>query len=88
MNWLAVKREPMSFQTLQDSLPHTPSRSALLEALRALQRRSLLETYEVGFGLQNVVKEYVSNYLMEIVIQEQAGELPPRLGSNPRLEVN
>ena len=87
MIWLAVKREPMSFQTLQDSLLRLPSKSALLESLRALQRRSLLETCELGFGVQNVVKEYISNYMRETVNQEQAGQLSFRLGSNTIHEV-
>ncbi len=87
MTWLAVKREPMSFQTLQGSLLRLPSKSVLLEALRALQRRSLLETCELGFGLQNVVKEYISNYMRETVSLEQAGQLSLRLGSNTIHEV-
>jgi hypothetical protein len=58
---LATQRQPRSFQALWDSLGQSPSRSALLEALRALKRRSLLETYEDGFGVQDLVAAYITS---------------------------
>jgi hypothetical protein len=44
--------------------------SRFLDALRALQRRSLLETTGTGFTLQNVVIEYLTEQLVEAVSQE------------------
>ena len=59
MRELATRRQSTSFQSLMDILGQSLSRNALLEALRALKRRSLLETYEDGFGLQDLVAEYI-----------------------------
>lgn len=72
--WLAIEREAVSVQTLQANLVALDSRRAFLEALRALQRRSLLDTTQraegTGFTLQNVVTEYVTGYLIEAVCRE------------------
>jgi WD40 repeat protein/DNA-binding SARP family transcriptional activator len=62
--WLAIEREGVSLQSLSANLIQAPPRSTLLEALRALQRRSLLEKVETGFTLQNVVTEYVTDYVV------------------------
>lgn len=63
--WLAIEREPATIQTLRDNLidPGTPR--AFLEALRALQRRSLINQNAYGFFLQNVVIEYLTEHLVE-----------------------
>lgn len=63
--WLAVVREPVPFQLLCDLLAQPPARRLVLEALRSLQRRSLLEKYETGFGLQNVLLEYATLLLID-----------------------
>ena len=72
--WLAIEREAVSVQTLQANLVALGSRRAFLEALRALQRRSLLDTTQreegAGFTLQNVVTEYVTDYLIDEVCRE------------------
>ncbi len=74
--WLAVAREPMSQSTIKQSLSDPVSQQDLLEALSALQRRSLLEITQRGFTLQNVVTDYLTNRLVEQVGQEfQTGEL-------------
>ena len=53
-----------------------------VEALRALQRRSLLERVGDGFTLQNVVIEYLTERLVAGVsaelLQADRGEQPPR----------
>src|SRR5215213_3340467 len=41
--WLAIEREPVTAAALRDNLVRKPPSSLFLEALRALQRRSLLE---------------------------------------------
>ena len=46
--WLAVEREPVSGQTLWENLAQPPARKDFLEALRSLQRRSLLEQIRPG----------------------------------------
>jgi hypothetical protein len=64
----------LSTQELWDKLVRPGSRRALLEALRSLQRRSLLSTVpkKAGFTLPNVVAEFLTNYLIEQVCQEIA----------------
>lgn len=68
--WLAIEREATSLSTLTQNLVQAPARRALVEALQALQRRSLLEKTEAGFTLQNVVTEYLTDFLVEQVCQE------------------
>jgi WD40 repeat protein/DNA-binding SARP family transcriptional activator len=70
--WLAIEREATTVSTLRESLAHSPSPHAFLEALRGLQRRSLLEQVNPGgdnsgasaFTLQNVIMEYVTDRLV------------------------
>jgi WD40 repeat protein len=65
MLWLAILREPVAFNGLRDLLAQPPAVRSVLEAVRSLQRRSLLEKFEEGFGLQNVVLEYATDLLVE-----------------------
>lgn len=68
--WLAIEREAISLPILAGNLVQPPPRRDLLEALRALQRRSLLEKSESGFTLQNVVIEYLTDYLVDQICRE------------------
>ncbi|MCE7981157.1 MAG: hypothetical protein DYG89_08200 [Caldilinea sp. CFX5] len=68
--WLAVERSPVTAVTLRTNLVQPPPMPRFLEALRALQRRSLLEHAGQGFTLQNVVIEYLTEQLVEAVCQE------------------
>ncbi|MCL4863343.1 MAG: hypothetical protein KJZ93_28315 [Caldilineaceae bacterium] len=73
--WLAIEREGVSLQQLTQNMVVAPTRRDLLEALRALQRRSLLEKTEAGFTLQNVVTEYITDLIIERAFREiEAGE--------------
>ena len=74
--WLAIERETIPIQTLEDDLLHPPPRGVLLEALQALQRRSLIERQSNGFSLQNVITEYLTERLVtEAVAEVQSGAL-------------
>ncbi|MCL4299102.1 MAG: NACHT domain-containing protein, partial [Anaerolineae bacterium] len=74
--WLAIEREAISAEALWDNLAPRgrESKRAFLEALRSLQRRSLLEKSGEGFTLQNVVTEYTTDRLIEQVCQEIEAE--------------
>ena len=65
MRWLAILREPVPFTGLRDLLAQPPAARLVLGAVRSLQRRSLLEKFDEGFGLQNVVLEYTTDRLVE-----------------------
>jgi hypothetical protein len=75
--WLAVEREAVGIDQLQENLIYSGPRQALLEALRNLHRRSMLEQAENGFTLQNVVLEFLTDYLVERVCQEIERQAPP-----------
>jgi WD40 repeat protein/DNA-binding winged helix-turn-helix (wHTH) protein len=79
MYWLAIAQEAVGPQQLRDSLLRPVSKHALLEALRALRQRSLLEQSAAGFTQQNVVMEYMTERLVEAVCQEIA----PHAGRDP-----
>ncbi len=70
--WLAVERVPVTAVALRANLVQPPPMSRFLEALRTLQRRSLLESTSAGFTLQNVVIEYLTERLIEGVCAEIA----------------
>ncbi|MBK8795377.1 MAG: hypothetical protein IPM07_02710 [Anaerolineales bacterium] len=70
--WLAIVREPVSYKVLRNLLAKPPAPHLMLEAMRSLQRRSLLERYGDGFGLQNVVMEYTTDLLVENMVGELA----------------
>lgn len=68
--WLVVEREATSVAILRENLLTLPPQRVLVEALRNLQRRSLIERFETGFAMQNVVTEYLTNCLVERVRYE------------------
>lgn len=85
--WLAVEREPLSLVGLENNLVELASRGEVLTAIRALQRRSLMEQVDGGnapaagervarFTLQNVVTEYVTERLLAKIAQEVVNEQP------------
>jgi WD40 repeat protein/DNA-binding SARP family transcriptional activator len=85
--WLAIEREPITEALLWQAVAHTSAKRSFLEALRSLQRRSLLEHYaqeeRVGaFGLQNVVTEYLTDYLVTQVCEEFETATPNLLHSH------
>ncbi|MCE7986637.1 MAG: hypothetical protein DYG89_36145 [Caldilinea sp. CFX5] len=68
--WLAIERERVGLETLRTNLVGGSSGSALMEALRSLQRRSLIEQHGSTFALQNVVTEYLTDRLITTVSNE------------------
>lgn len=68
--WLAIEREPVSLASLQSRLLHPTRQRRLIEAIYGLQRRSLVEKLPQGFGLQNVIIEYLTDRLVERVSAE------------------
>ena len=76
LTWLAVEREPVGFADLVADLGPGVARAAMVEAVEALRRRSLLEAGGRGaFTLQPVVLEYATARLVEALVQEvQTGQ--------------
>ncbi len=68
--WLAIEREAISANELRQDFIHPIPKQTLLEALRGLRRRTLIEKSGSGFTLQNVVMEYVTNRLVDQVCHE------------------
>jgi hypothetical protein len=72
MYWLAIEREPVSADEVRGSLVAPVGKRAFLEALGDLRRRSLVEQSPAGLTLQNVVMEYMTERLVEQVVEEIA----------------
>ncbi|PSB30520.1 NB-ARC domain-containing protein [Stenomitos frigidus] len=70
--WLAIKREPTSLQGLDGYIVAPVSKRELLEAVKSLGRRSLIEKYGSSFSLQPVVMEYVTDCLIQQITTEIA----------------
>ncbi|NMG08753.1 NB-ARC domain-containing protein [Brasilonema sp. UFV-L1] len=74
MYWLAINREPVSFQELQEDIVGNKSQCELLQAVVSLARRSLIEKTDNGFTQQPVVIEYMTERFIEQVWEEIASE--------------
>jgi WD40 repeat protein/transcriptional regulator with XRE-family HTH domain len=70
MYWLAINREPVLLEELQEDFVSPISTSELLQALVSLQRRSLIEKIADGFTQQPVVMEYATARLIEQICEE------------------
>ncbi|MBD3884982.1 pentapeptide repeat-containing protein [Phormidium tenue FACHB-886] len=68
--WLAVNREPVAIADLQADLLYPFLSTEFLEALEALQRRSLIERSTDSFTLQPVLMEYMTYRLIKQVCVE------------------
>ncbi|MEZ4736519.1 MAG: hypothetical protein R3E79_56250 [Caldilineaceae bacterium] len=74
--WLTIEREATPLAVLRDNLLHPPLQREFVEALRDLQRRSLIERQGNGFLLQNVINEYLTDRLVAKAVGEvEQGEL-------------
>jgi WD40 repeat protein len=79
MYWLALAREPISLGDLQERLLSLDTRRHLLETVRSLQRRSLIETDRTTITLQNAVAEYVIDVLLDRIDHEIRQGVPDLL---------
>ena len=83
--WLAIAREPATEAALWQELARMTSKRLFLEAIHSLARRSLLENLGREFGLQNVVIEYLTDYLVTQICEELITETPNLLHSHALL---
>ncbi|MCU0526496.1 MAG: NB-ARC domain-containing protein [Elainella sp. Prado103] len=70
MYWLAINREPTLLPRLREDWMSPPTSTELIDTLVALQRRSLIERGSDGFYLLPVVMEYVTDRLIQGVLEE------------------
>ncbi|MEG5039827.1 MULTISPECIES: WD40 domain-containing protein [unclassified Microcoleus] len=73
MYWLAINREPVLLEELQEDFVSPILTSELLQALGSLQHRSLIEKNNARFTQQPVVMEYVITRLIEQICKEIIG---------------
>jgi WD40 repeat protein/DNA-binding phage protein len=75
MYWLAINREWTSITELAEDIVPTISRVELLEALKSLSWRSLIEKQSGNYTQQPVVMEYVTERLLVCISDEIQGNL-------------
>jgi WD40 repeat protein/transcriptional regulator with XRE-family HTH domain len=84
---LAVEREPLTLAQLIAELGARVGRGAVVEAVEALRRRSLVERAETAgaaaFMLQSVMLEYVTDRLVQTISREIAGGRPMLVVDQP-----
>jgi WD40 repeat protein len=89
---LAIAREGVTIAELLADLGPRTGRGALVEAIEALQHRSLLEQLETAggpaFTLQSVVLEYVTERLVERVSHEIMHGQPVQLVEHPVIQAH
>ena len=76
MHWLAIERQPITFDQLKQDLLLSVSSKKLLEAVKSLKRRSLIEQMATGFTQQPVVMEYLIERQIAQVAAEIATQTP------------
>ncbi|MBV7339737.1 hypothetical protein KFU94_68300 [Chloroflexi bacterium TSY] len=92
--WLVVNREPTTIKTLRADFLHSPPQRNIIEALRNLDRRSLVERMHIEsakgptivFRLQNVVTEYLTDRLVEIAVEELTSGVLTQLHQHPLMK--
>ncbi len=73
VSWLAIEREPSALETLRENLLYPPVKTALLNSLNSLRRRSLIEVQgSAHFTLQPVIMEYATARLVHHACEEAA----------------
>ena len=75
--WLAILREPVTRNELLAYMAPAQPQHHLLETLQDLQRRFWVET-GTGFGLQNVILEYLTERLVHRISDEIIHLAPER----------
>jgi WD40 repeat protein/transcriptional regulator with XRE-family HTH domain len=87
---LAVGREPMTLAQLLTELGSRIRRGAVLEAIEALRRRSLVERAEIAgpaaFTQQSVVLEYVTDRIVEKAADEIMHARPELIVDQPLIK--
>ena len=74
--WLAIACEPIALDELQADLFPTVSQRQILEAIKSLRLRSLLEKSDALFTLQPVVTEYLLDRLIDSVFHDLTSTPP------------
>ncbi|PSB21592.1 NACHT domain-containing protein [Phormidesmis priestleyi ULC007] len=82
MDWLAINREAVLPSELRADIVPELSSSKLVEVLESLRWRSLIESSPIGFTLQPVVMEFVTERLIEQVSHEIITQSPQRFLSH------
>ncbi len=73
--WLAIEREVVSLNRLQESLLQRQSHKTLPTSIKSLLRRSMIEARGPGlFTLQPVIMEYIATRIIERFVSEFGGE--------------
>jgi WD40 repeat protein len=70
VSWLAIEREAIALDDLQEDITHPVSKGELQEALRSLRRRQLIETSATSFTLHPVIMEYLTVRFVDRVYEE------------------
>jgi len=74
MYWLAINRQPISLQELREHLLSPTEKQKLPEAIRSLERRSLIEKSLAKFTQEPVIMQYVAERFIEQISEEMAAQ--------------
>ncbi|MCC5606507.1 hypothetical protein LC612_06820 [Nostoc sp. CHAB 5834] len=68
--WLAINREPISVSDMREDILSPEAKEKVPDTLQSLKRRLPLERSSLGFTLQPVLIEYMTDRLIEQVCEE------------------
>jgi WD40 repeat protein len=81
--WLAIERDPVSLDELQDNLMLQVPKKDILNGLASLRRRAMIEINNVTrFALQPVIMEFVTDHLVTSIYAEIETEVVKLLTSH------
>ncbi len=70
LRWLAVNREPISLEHLNEKFVTVTTKRDILNTINSLMRRSMIIQSNIGFILEPLMIQYVTQYLGEQPIAE------------------
>lgn len=88
MYWLAIEREPVSFLDLTAKIVHLEDQAELIEILRSLTRRFLVEKSATGFTQQPVVMDYCIQRFLNKIYGELATQKISYLMTHPLMQAS
>lgn len=80
--WLAIAHEPVPMHTLRRSLVGGMEDRRVLDALRSLIRRSLVEQRDQYFSVPNIVREYACDHFVSALFAEIVSGTGHRLNTH------
>lgn len=86
--WLVIERNAVTLDAIQSDIGSSVPKSQLLEALRSLLRRSLVEQQLNMFAVPTIIQIYIRERLIELIVSEIDAGIPLMMAGFPLLKTH